>query len=171
MSARARREVNLKLNWFILIASFVTFATGFVLLTHLHAGSSAFATSALGVDKLVWLNVHRFSALVVVLFVVVHVGLHWRVFRRRFVNFVTRTLKRAKRADLVMYVAFFLTTLTSLVAWWVLDGSSPIFGPPIIGHRNPAWHSWLDVHEFTSLVALVLTVHHIKHHWRFMARP
>lgn len=171
MSARARRRaLNLRLDWLILFVSFVTFATGFVLFTQFHKGSSAYATSALGCSKLFWLNAHRFSALALVLAVSAHVGLHWRVFRLRLANVVRRGKKKALNADLVMYVAFFVATLTSLVAWWLLDGSSPVFGTAIIGPWNPAWHSWLDVHQFASVVSMVLIVLHIKHRWRFMAR-
>jgi hypothetical protein len=165
-----RRELNLLLDWSLLVAALATFSTGLVLLLCLHAGHGAFATSALGQSKLVWLNLHRFSAAVTALGVVTHVGLHWRAFRAKLTNVVTRRTKRPINSELVMYVAFFVAAFTGLVAWLVLEGASPILGPAVIGRANSTRHPWIDTHHISSLMSLVLIVHHIGHRWRLMVR-
>ncbi len=69
-----------------------------------------------------------------------------------------------------MYIVFFVSTLTAFVAWLVLEGSSPLFGPAVIGRVGATRHPWIDTHNLVSLVSLVLIVHHIWHRWRLMLR-
>ena len=73
-----RRNLNLLLDWLLLVAALVAFSTGLVLLVRFHMGHGAFATSALGLGKLLWLNVHRFAAAIFAATAVTHVALHWR---------------------------------------------------------------------------------------------
>ena len=163
-----RRNVNLLINWLILAAAFVAFSTGIVLLVRFHMGHGAFAKSALGMDKLVWLNVHRFSALIVGGGVVAHAVLHWKTLQKNISNFISHRAKRRVNIEVVMYSVFLVSALSSLIAWWVLDGSSPIFGPAVIERMSGARHHWIDTHNFASLFSLALITHHIGHRLRFM---
>jgi hypothetical protein len=165
-----RRELNLLLDWALFVASFVTFSTGLVLLIWFHMGNGAFAIAALGHSKLFWLNLHRLSAAVVATVTVTHVGLHWRAFRSRLTNIVTNRTRRPINSELIMYIAFFIAALTGLVAWSVMEGSSPLFGPAIIGRTGSSRHPWIDTHHISSLVSLLLIVNHVGHRWGFMGR-
>ncbi len=165
-----RQELNLLLDWILFVASFLTFSTGLVLLVSFHIGDGAFVISALGQSKLFWLNLHRFSAAVVATGTVTHVGLHWRAFRSRFPNIVTKWTRRPINSELIMYTAFLIAALTGLVAWLVLEGSSPLFGPAVIGRASNTRHPWIDTHHISSLASLLLIVHHVGHRWRFMVR-
>ena len=164
-----RRELNLLLDWILFVASVVTFSTGLVLLIRFHMGEGAFAVSGLGQSKLFWLNLHRLSAAVVAAAAVTHVGLHWRAFRSRLTNIVAKRTKRPINSELIMYTVFLIAALTGLVAWLVLEGSSPLFGPAVIGRASGARHPCIDTHHISSLVALLLIVHHVEHRWGFMA--
>lgn len=165
-----RRQLNLLLDWGLLCTALVTFSTGLVLLLRFHAGQGAFATAAFGVNKLVWVNVHRLSAVLVLADVITHVGLHWRAFCGRFTNVATRGTRRRVDSELVMYTAFLIAALTGLAAWLVVEGSSPLFGPAVIGRAHSTRHPWIDTHHISSLVLLALVVHHGGHRWRFMVR-
>ncbi len=148
----------------------MAFSTGLVLLVCFHMGDGAFAASAMGMDKLIWLNVHRFSAVIVFATVVTHVVLHWRTFYSRVGNAVRRRTKRLIDIEVLMYLAFFVLVLTAFVAWFVLDGTSPLFGPATIGPLSSTRHPWIETHHSTSLVSLMLVVHHVGHRWRLMVR-
>jgi hypothetical protein len=165
-----RREANVLLDWVLLAAGLLAYSTGLVLLLRFHVGDGAFAASTLGLGKLVWLNLHRFSAAAVALGVLVHVGLHWRAFRAKLTDVVRRRTKRPIHSELVMYVAFFVAASAGLVAWLVLEGSSPVFGPALIGRASGIRHPCIDTHHVSSLVSLVLVAHHVGHRWRLMAR-
>jgi hypothetical protein len=164
-----RRELNLLLDWILLVTALVTFSTGLVLLLCFHVGDRAFAISALGQSKLFWLNLHRFLAVIVTIGTVTHVGLHWRAFRSILTNVFTRR-RRPINSELIMYIVFFTAMLTGLVAWLVLEGSSPILGPAVIGFASSTRHPWIDTHHISSLISLGLIVHHVGHRWRFMVR-
>lgn len=165
-----RRNLHLLQNWIFLVISLTTFSTGLVLFICFHIGQGAFNSTALGAGRLFWLNVHRISALVVVAVVVIHLDRHWRVFRSRLTNIFTRRRKKPINSEVVMYIVFFVSTLTAFVAWLVLEGSSPLFGPAVIGRVGATRHPWIDTHNLVSLVSLVLIVHHIWHRWRLMLR-
>jgi hypothetical protein len=163
-----RRRLNVLLDWLLLVAGLVAFSTGLVLLVRFHMGHGAFSTTELGLGKLVWLNLHRLAAAVLAAAVVTHVALHWRAFRKMITNVITRGMKKRVHSEPLMYGAFFLAALTGLVAWLVLEGSSPLFGPAIVGRACSTRHPWIDTHHLSSLVAMVLVVHHAGHRWRLM---
>jgi hypothetical protein len=163
------RKWKFLLDWVLLAAGLTTFSAGLVLLFCFHVGRGSYATSGLGVDRLVWLNLHRLSAVPVILCVITHVGLHFKTFLARLKNVARRRVRRRINSELIMYMAFFVTVSTGLVAWWVLPGSSPLFGPAVIGGASSTRHPWIDAHHISSLVSLVLIVHHIGHRWRFLS--
>jgi hypothetical protein len=167
-----RRELNLLLDWILFVASLVTFLTGLALLFRFHMGDGAFAISALGQSKLFWLNLHRLSAAVVAAGAATHAGLHWRAFRSRLTNTGAKRTRRPINSELIMYTAFLIAALTGLVAWLVLEGSSPLFGPAVIDRASGVRHPWIDTHHISSLVALLFIVSHVGHRWRLMvSRP
>jgi hypothetical protein len=165
-----RRELNLLLDWILFVASLVTFSTGLVLLLRFHMGDGAFSISALGQSRLFWFNLHRLSAVIVATGALTHVALHWRAFRSRLTNIAAKRTRRPINSELIMYTAFLIAALTGLVAWLVLQGSSPLFGPALIGRASNARHPWIDIHYISSLVSLLLIVYHVGLRWGFMVR-
>jgi hypothetical protein len=163
-----RRERNLLFNWILLFAGFAAYATGIVLLLRLHMGPGAFAASAFGVGRLIWLDIHRISAALTFAAVIAHLVLHWRAFRGRIVKVFNRRTKHAIDSEILMYAAFTVSFVAGLTAWLIVGGSSPFFGPLIAGHASGVWHHWIDVHHLASLVSLVFVVHHVGHRVRFM---
>ena len=163
-----RRELNLLLEWGLMPCAAVLFSTGLVLLFRFHVGGGAFAARAFGIDKLIWLNVHRLFALLVIAGVAAHVALHWRALIFR----LTMTATGRRRLDLepILYAACFVSALTGLAAWFILDGSSPLFGPALVGPLSHARHHWIDAHHLTSLLALTLVAHHVGHRMHGMIR-
>ena len=163
-----RREWNLLLEWSLIPCALILFSTGLVLLFRFHMGSGAFATHAFGVDRLIWLNVHRLSAVIVIVGVTAHVALHWRalVFR------LTMTATGRRRVDLepIFYAACLVSAVAGLVAWLIVDGSTPLFGPVLIGHLSHTRHHWVDAHHIASLAALALVTHHVGHRLHSMTR-
>jgi hypothetical protein len=55
--------------------------------------------------------------------------------------------------------------LNGFVAWILLPGSTPLFGPVRLGHLEPARHICIDLHNFAGLALLPATVMHV---WRHM---
>ena len=120
--------------------------------------------------SLVWLNVHRFAAAIVALGVAGHVALHWRPFWKTLAKVVPGPKARRIGAEPLLYLVFAVAAVTGLVAWLVVEGSSPVLGPAILGRAGEARHPWIDVHHLTSLVALGLVAHHVWHRLRSLTR-
>ena len=163
-----QRELKLSINWILLSVSTVTFSTGLVILICLHMGEGATASNAWGMGRLVWLNIHRLTAIVVVFIVAIHIGLNWPSFSRRFVNLINKKMKKPLNTELILYFAFFISILTSFTAWLVVEDSTPLFGPAVIEPMSHIRHHWIDIHHISSLVSLILIVHHIGHRSKFM---
>jgi len=163
-----RRDWNLLLDWALLLAGLTAFSTGIVFLFRFHVGEGPFATSALGLDRLVWLNLHRLSAALVLAVVATHVALHFRTFKRRVTALFARQTRRRDRPELLLYLVFLIAVSTGFAAWWIVEGSSPLLGPAILGRASASRHPWVDTHHVSSLVALALVAHHIGHRRRFL---
>ena len=164
------RELTIRLDWFLLFASFVTFGSGLVLLFRFHVGPGAFAVAAFGIGKLAWLNIHRLSAAPMLAGVLAHVWLNWRPFRARLKIFSNRKKRKILDPEPILYAAFFLAAASGLIAWLLIKGSVPMLGPALSGPVSGARHPWIDVHHISSLLSLALAVHHLGHRRRFFFR-
>jgi len=170
MNAFQRRKVNLLLDWIALFSGFAAFSTGLIMLTRFHMGDGVFMTEAYGIGRLVWLNIHRFSAAVMALSLLLHIWLHWRAFCSRFAVYFSKKRKKLVDSELTLYFTFFISGITGFAAWLILSGSTPLFGPLILERAEGIRHPFLDIHHLTSLVLLIFSVHHFCHRWRLMFR-
>lgn len=169
---RGTRFGRAKLNYWTDVGAFVfglvVFVTGLVLLIEFHVGESVLRASAFGVSRLVWVNIHRLTAVLVLGAVVIHAALHWRAIVVR-VNRACRNLPgRAGPADLTLYFGFLIEMLAGFVAWLALPGSPPLFGPVDPNHLQPVRHICIDVHNVTGLILLPAAVIHVRRHSGWM---
>jgi hypothetical protein len=165
----SRTDLRRRVDLVLLGAGALTFLAGLVLLFAFHADDGEWATSALGVPRLVWLDLHRLAAAALVAGVAVHLGLDARAFLGQLRRAFSRRRSGA-RIELVLYAAFFLAAGTGLAAWLLVDGSSPLLGPVPLGPLPHGRHSLVEVHNLAGLIALALAVHHVWLRWRFLVR-
>jgi hypothetical protein len=165
-----RHSFKSLLNVVLFVAAFLTFASGLVLFLGFHAGQGAFRSSALGLTRLTWLNLHRLPALVVVFAIGLHIALNWRAFVARLRNGFSRKSKSRAVPELVLYVTFWTVALTGIVAWFFVAGSAPLAGPVPLGWLHPTRHHVVEIHHIVALVALPLAVHHVGHRWHRMVQ-
>jgi hypothetical protein len=163
-----RRELNLLLERGLLPCALILFSTGLVLLFGFHMGAGALSVQAFAVNKLIWLNVHRVSAALVIAGVTAHVALYWRALVFRLT--MTATGRRRVGLEPIFYAACCVSALTGLVAWLILDGSTPMFGPALIGGLSHVRHHWIDAHHIVSLLALALLADHVGHRFHVLTR-
>jgi hypothetical protein len=165
-----RHHFRLLVDIVLLVAAFLTFASGLVLFLGFHAGEGAFRTSALGLMRLSWLNLHRLPAMIVVFAMGLHLTLNGRGFVARLRNGFARKSKSRALPELVLYVTFWTVALTGIIAWFFVAGSAPLAGPVPLGWLHPTRHHVVEVHHTVALVALPLAVHHVGHRWHSMVR-
>jgi len=165
-----RTRFKLMVDVVLLVAAFLTFASGLVLFIDLHRDLGALRTSALGLSRLAWLNLHRLPALVAVSAIVLHLALNWAAFVARLRNGFARNSKSRAIPELVLYGTFWTVALTGIVAWFFVAGSPPLAGPVPLAWLHPTRHHVIEVHHVVALVALPLAVHHVWHRWQRMVR-
>jgi hypothetical protein len=76
---------------------------------------------------------------------------------------------KAMRHDLhemLVYASMATILLTGFVAWLVVGGSMPSFGPALLDRVAGTRHHWVDTHHFVALLALGLTTNHVRRRWR-----
>ena len=165
-----RPHFKLLVDVVLLVAAFLTFASGLVLFLDLHRDEGAFRTSALGLTRLTWLNLHRLPALIVVAAIGLHLALNWAAFVARLVHGFARKRKSRAIPELVLYVTFWTVALTGIIAWLFVSGSAPLAGPVPLGWLHHTRHHMVEVHHSVGLVALLLTAHHVGHRSQRMVR-
>jgi hypothetical protein len=165
-----RPRFKLVVDIVLLVAAFLTFASGLVLFLDLHRDVGAFRTAALGLSRLAWLNLHRLPALMVVFTMVLHLALNWAAFVARLRNGFSRKSKSRAIPELVLYMTFWTVALTGIVAWFFVSGSAPLAGPVPLGWLHHTRHHLIEVHHSVGFVALTLAVHHVGHRWHRMVR-
>lgn len=164
-----RARVNDSANLLALGAATLAFSSGLLLLTHFHAGAGSLRESALGQSRLVWVNLHRISALAFLLTVVVHTQLHWRPIAAQIARLSGRRPGKVSFADLVLWVGFAVVSAAGLTAWFVTPGSPPLFGPATPSPA-PQRQFWIDIHHMSGLIVLPAVVIHVRHHFRSILR-
>jgi heme/copper-type cytochrome/quinol oxidase subunit 2 len=165
-----RTHFKLVVDVVLLVAAFLTFASGLVLFLDLHRDMGALRTSALGLSRLAWLNLHRLPALLVVTAIVLHLAFNWAAFVARLRNSFARKSKSRGIPELALYVTFWTVALTGIVAWFFVSGSAPLAGPVPLGWLYHTRHHLIEVHHSVGFVALTLAVHHVGHRWHRMVR-
>lgn len=163
-----RTLVNFWADAVLLVAAVLTFGVGLVLLLCFHMGEGAFATSAFGVERLTWLNLHRLVATLVLASTGMHAALHWEAIATRvWLTFAGPARKRAA-VEVVLYASFSIVVLTGFVVWILVGQSTPPVGPVVLAKLTPERHRWVDVHNLVGLLALGMAVRHMVRRWRWM---
>ena len=165
---------NTKFNfWFdvtIFVAFIITALTGLLLWLVLPSGPGSSWVIFLGLTRQEWVNLHNWVGLTMLLGVVLHLILHWRWITCIVARYFKRLARQARvnfSLDSLMFVAFFLSGLSGLVAWLILPsggyrgGRNPFYGLMLFGLGR---HDWSDLHLWASLALMaILTVHLFLH--------
>jgi hypothetical protein len=165
-----RSELESPVSLLLLVTGTVAFATGLVLLTQFHMGHGSFQAEALGLSRLVWLDLHRLSSLGALGALVIHLALHWRALWGRVRSAFGPRRARGTVAELLLYAAFTTTVVAGFAAWWLVGGAAPLLGPIPPGLAPHGRHHLVDLHHLTGLLALALTVNHVGHRLRQLVR-
>lgn len=150
----------------LLVMAPVAWFSGLVLFVGFHMGPGCFRSEALGLSRMAWQSVHRASALAVLASLAIHVTANARLVWLRGLRLLHGRPARHDTHELALYATSATVLLTGFVAWLVVAGSPPLWGPITLGPIAAARHPWIDVHNLTALVAIVLSINHIRRRWR-----
>ncbi len=150
----------------LLVMAPVAWLSGLVLLMGFHVGLGCFRTEALGLSRMAWQTIHRAGAVGMLGAVALHIATNAKPMLRRSLRVLRGRPVRHDTHELALYATTATLILTGFVAWLVVAGSPPLWGRFTPGPLAASRHAWIDVHHLTAMVALVLSINHIRRRWR-----
>lgn len=167
-----------KTNFWLDAVNFAAFlmaaATGLLLWLIIPGGPGSGETLFLGLTRHTWLEWHHWFGLSLLIGLLIHLALHWQWLGCMAGRFFRQSAAQARlnfSLDALLFVAFFLVSLSGLALWLVVPGGG------YRGGRNPffraAWlgltrHDWSDLHLWAGLAMLVILTVHLALHRRWL---
>lgn len=169
-----RTKTNFWLDAIILAAFLATAVTGLLLWLIVPGGPGNGETLFLGLTRHTWLEWHNWTGLSMLLGVVIHLILHWHwlgCVAQRFFKQAAKQVWLNFSLDTLLFMAFFLTSLSGLVLWLALSGGgyrggrNPFFRAGLFGLTH---HDWSDLHLWGGLALIIILTVHLALHWKWL---
>jgi hypothetical protein len=167
-----------KFNFWFDITIFMTFGvttiTGLMLWLIIPSGRGSGWLIFFGLTRHQWVDIHNWAGLAMLIGIILHLILHlpWiTCVIKRFFGRLARQARLNFSLDSLMFVVFFLVSLSGLVAWLVLPsggyqgGRNPFYGATLFSLTR---HEWNDIHLWASLALIAILAIHLVLHWRWV---
>ncbi len=163
--------------WFditILIAFLITAISGLLLWLVLPHGRGSQSFIFLGLTRHTWIDIHDWAGLAMLIGAGTHIVLHWKwisCVANRFFKKLARQARINFSLDSVLFVTFFLASLSGLVVWLLLPsggyqgGRNPFYNASLLGLIRQAWN---DVHLYAGLAMIAVFAVHLALHWNWL---
>lgn len=169
-----KTRFNFWLDITILTAFLITAITGLLLWLALPDGPGSRSFIFLGLTRQTWIDIHAWVGLLMLIGAGVHIALHWKwisCVADRFFNKLTRQARLNFSVDSLLFVAFFLASLSGLVVWLLLPdggyrgGRNPYYNASLLGLTR---HGWNDLHLYAGLAMIAVFALHLALHWNWL---
>jgi preprotein translocase subunit SecY len=169
-----KSRYNFWLDLSILTAFLVTAVTGLLLWLVLPHGPGSQSSVFLGLTRYAWIDIHDWAGLAMLLGAATHIALHWKWISCVAGRYFKRLARQARinfSLNSLLFIAFFLASLSGLVAWLVLPGGgyqggrNPFYNATLLGLTR---HGWNDIHLWTGLAMIVVLTVHFALHWNWL---
>ena len=163
--------------WFdvtIFIAFLITAATGLLLWLVIPGGGGSGWFIFLGLTRREWVTLHNWAGLTMLIGATIHLTLHWPWITCVVSRFFGKLVRQARinfSLSSLMLVAFFLTSLSGLIAWLILPsggyrgGRNPFYHATLLGLTR---HDWNDLHLWAGLAMIAILTIHLALHWQWI---
>jgi hypothetical protein len=169
-----KTKFNFWLDVTIFTAFLVTAITGLLLWLVIPSGRGSQAFTFLGLTRHTWVDIHDWVGLGMLIGAGIHIILHWKwisCVAERFFKKLARQARVNFSLDSLLFVAFFLASLSGLVVWLVLPsggyrgGRNPFYNASLLGLTR---HSWNDLHLWAGLAMMAVLAVHLTLHWKWV---
>ena len=160
--------------WFdlaIFAAFFITAVTGIMLWLIIPGGQSSGDLTLWGLTRSAWIDVHNWAGVTMLAGILLHLVLHWKWINcvaGRYFKKLARQARLNFSLDGLLFIAFFLASLSGLVAWLIVPGGgyrggrNPYYNATLFGLTH---HSWNNLHLWTGLAMMAIVIVHLALHW------
>ena len=169
-----KTRFNFWLDLSILVAFLVTAITGLLLWQLIPHGQGSRSFLFLGLTRQTWIDIHDWAGLAVLIGAGIHIALHWKwisCVAERYFKKLARQARINFSLNSVLFIAFFLASLSGLVVWLLLPGGgyqggrNPYYNATLLGFTR---HGWNDLHLYTGLAMIAVFAVHLALHWSWL---
>jgi fucose 4-O-acetylase-like acetyltransferase len=169
-----KTKTNFWLDIVIFTAFLATAITGLLLWLVIPGGRGSGNLIFLGLTRHTWVDLHNWAGLAMLIGAVVHLILHWKwliCVAERFFKKLARQARLNFSLDSLLFVAFFLVSLSGLVSWLILPsggyrgGRNPFYNATLLGLSR---HDWNNLHLWAGLAMIAILTVHLALHWRWI---
>ena len=169
-----KNKINLWLDIIIFIAFAATAITGLLLWLIIPSGQGNGWFVFWGLTRREWVDLHNWAGLTMLMGAIIHLVLHWQWILcviQRFFGKLAQQTRINFSLDSFLFIAFFLASLSGLVAWLVLPsggyrgGRNPFFNATFLGLVRSEWN---DVHLWAGLAMMAIVIIHLALHWQWI---
>ena len=169
-----KTSFNFWLDITILIAFMITAITGLLLWLVLPHGPGTQSFIFFGLTRGTWIDIHDWAGLAMLIGAATHIALHWKwisCVADRFFKKLARQARINFSLNSVLFVTFFLASLSGLLVWLLLPsggyqgGRNPFYNATLLGLTR---HGWNDVHLYAGLAMMAVFAVHLALHWNWL---
>jgi hypothetical protein len=169
-----KTRFNFWLDVTILIAFLITAITGLLLWLVLPHGPGSHSFIFLGLTRGTWIDIHDWAGVAILIGAATHIALHWKwisCVADRFFKKLARQARINFSLNSVLFVTFFLASLSGLVVWLLLPsggyqgGRNPFYNATLLGLTR---YGWNDVHLYAGLAMIAVFAVHLALHWNWL---
>jgi hypothetical protein len=170
-----KTRFNFWLDISILMAFLIAAVSGLLLWLALPHGPGTKSFVFVGLTRQTWIDIHDWAGLAVLIGAGIHIALHWKwisCVADRYFKKLARQARINFSLNSLLFVAFFLASLSGLVVWLVLPGGgyqggrNPFYNATLYGLTR---HGWNDLHLYTGLAMMAVFAVHLVLHWNWLA--
>jgi hypothetical protein len=170
----SKTKFNFWLDVVLFVAFLVTVITGLLVWLVIPSGPAGRTFILLGMARHIWIDIHSWFGVGMLAGVALHLILHYKwigCVAERFFEKLARQARVNFSLDSVLFVVFFLTSLSGLIVWLALPsggyrgGRNPFFNATLLGLTR---YAWSDLHLWTGLAMLAVVTVHLALHLKWI---
>ncbi len=145
-------------NWGLIISGPVMAFSGLIIQCFYHIGNHGtidHKSMALGLSYTEWTDIHKISIIILSIFVIIHIRLHWTWYRAVMKNRAVKNIQ-----VIILTVIFIVVSVTGFIPWAIhMAGGSDII------RRN-----YIEVHDKVAIILGIYLFLHIKKRFKWYRR-
>jgi len=134
------------INLGLLFLGFLTVFSGLLIQFQYHIGNHSRENYSLGLDYSSWSDIHKISIIILSIFVIFHISLHWKWYK----TVIGKGLLNKNKQVITLTIIFVVVAITGLVPW-IID---------LMEGNELSRKGFIEFHD---KIAIILSIYFILH--------